>query len=400
MSETSTEPMSKDEALRWLVERSPVTVGSYREIGDVFGWDKTKSWRVIQGWKRLGYITTETTPNDGRMQIAIVPTAIPISIADDDVNDTERGTSAPLPSVSEQHPQRVAAVETNAPWQRQQQRPETVYAAYVPSAHGGGGFDAVESFRHASTAERLLILVAAGLSATAAYMSVTGMVVMYPAEPVVIMVFGALIEVAKFVGFGVLAANWKVYGFIPRWAAVLLLLVAAVINASGVYGKLIANHAGPAASRAASYTEKDGDEGAKLEVASDRLSDIDRRIKLIDDAAEGAARRGRANTAVNVMREQQKARAALVQEREKAAQEVARLKAGRNGMAARHREDEAATMPVRHAAALFEDFGLVKPGTDPEKLIRWLSFMLLVAGDPLALALMVAVNSRTRWRAA
>jgi hypothetical protein len=222
------------------------------------------------------------------------------------------------------------------------------------------------------------------------------MVVMYPAEPVVIMVFGALIEVAKFVGFGVLAASWMAYGFVPRWVAALLLLVAAVINASGVYGKLIANHAGPAAGRTAAYTEKDGDEGAKLEVAAGKLADIDRRINLIDGAAEGAAKRGRANTAVSVIREQQKARAGLVQERERAAQEVAKLKAGRSGMAARHQEDEASTLPVRHAAALFEDFGLVKPGTDPEKLIRWLSFMLLVAGDPLALALMVAINSRVR----
>jgi hypothetical protein len=261
---------------------------------------------------------------------------------------------------------------------------------------GGGGFDAVESFRHATWAERLLILIAAGLSGTAASMSVSGMVVLYPLEPITIMVFGGLIECAKFFGFSVIAAGWRHYGGVSRWTAAALLLVAAIINASGVYGKLIANHTTTAAGRTAAFAEHDADQGAKLEVASGKLADIDRRIGLIDGAAEGAAKRGRSKSALSAIDAQKRQRAALVAERHGAAQEVASLKAGRSGMAARHQEDEAAATPVRYAAALFEDFGLIQPGTDPERLMRWLSFMLLLAGDPLALALMVAINSRAR----
>jgi hypothetical protein len=267
-----------------------------------------------------------------------------------------------------------------------------------PKGGGGGppGFDAVDAFRKSTWAERLLILIAGGLSGTAAYMSVTGMVVMFPVEPGVIMVFGGLIELAKFFGFGVLAAGWKAYSPLSRWAAALLLLIAALINAGGVYGRLIANHVGVAADRTATYATRDAGEGAKLEVASAKLADIDRRIALIDGAAEGAAKRGRSKSALSAIEAQKRQRAALVSERERVAREVADLKAGRSGLAARHEADEAAATPVRYAAALFEDFGLLKPGTDPEKLIRWLSFMILLSGDPLALALMVAINSRAR----
>jgi hypothetical protein len=271
-----------------------------------------------------------------------------------------------------------------------------VTQARVVGRGGGGGFDVAETFGRASGPEKLLILIAAGLSGTAAFMSVMGMTVLYPLEPTTIMVFGGLIEAAKFCGFAIVIGGWRNYSGFGKWAAFVLLIVAAIINASGVYGKLIANHTTTAAGRTAAFAERDADQGAKLEVASSRLSDIDRRINLIDGASEGAAKRGRSNSALRAIEQQKRQRAALVSERNGAAQEVANFKAGRTGMSARHQEDEAAATPVRYAAALFEDFGLVKPGTDPEKLMRWLSFLLLLSGDPLALALMVAINSRAR----
>src|SRR5262249_31231778 len=151
------------------------------------------------------------------------------------------------------------------------------YARMVPS-NGAPGFDLTDAFRHASAAERILILIAAGLSGTAAYMSVSGMVVLFPNDPAVIAIFGSLIEAAKFFGFGVLAAGWRVYGFFARWFASVLLVVAALINAGGVYGKLIENHVGPAASRSAAFTERDAGAGANIETAGAKVADLDRRI--------------------------------------------------------------------------------------------------------------------------
>jgi hypothetical protein len=264
---------------------------------------------------------------------------------------------------------------------------------------GGGdgpGFDAVDAFRRATWAERLLILIAAGLSATAAYVSVTGMTVLFPAGAVVIVVLGSLIEAGKFVGFGVISAGWRTYSFLSKWIVAGLLITAALINAAAVYGWLISNHAGPAAARSATYTERSAGDGAKQEVVQARLDDLNKRISIIDGAAEGAAKRGRSKSAINAIESQKKARAQLAAERDRVQQELAGLKAGRSGMTARHEVDEAAAVPVRYAAALFEDMGLIKPGTDPEKLIRWLSFMILLCGDPLALAVMVMVNSRAR----
>lgn len=62
--------------------------------------------------------------------------------------------------------------------------------------------------------------------------------------------------------------------------------------------------------------------------------------------------------------------------------------------------DEAAALPVRYQAALFEDFGLLPKGTDPEKLWRWLAFLMLLTADPLSLTAMFMINSRYRRRRA
>jgi hypothetical protein len=248
----------------------------------------------------------------------------------------------------------------------------------------------------ASGAERLMILIAAGLSGTCAFMSVSGFVVMVPGAPTCAMIFGYLAETAKFVGAGIISSGWKSYSWLSKMVFGALLAVAAVINAAGVYGFLISNHAGPAALRAAVFTERDAGEGAKLEVAQGKLADLDKRLSLIDGASEGAAKRGKANSAMNAIAEQKKARAGIAAERERVAQEVASLKAGRNTMAAHHQGDEAATLPVRYSALLFEDFGWLKPGGDPERLWRWLAFLILMTGDPIALAAMFMINSRHR----
>jgi hypothetical protein len=108
MNDTITAPQSEHTALTWLVQNSPVTVASYRELGEVFSWDKTKTWKVIQKWKRKGWVETETAPDTGRTTVTVVPTAVPIavpeSVADDNgdgVPHSEREPSSPLPAAAE-----------------------------------------------------------------------------------------------------------------------------------------------------------------------------------------------------------------------------------------------------------------------------------------------------------
>jgi len=84
---------------------------------------------------------------------------------------------------------------------------------------------------------------------------------------------------------------WGLTPGLWRLVITLLLLNVAVINAVGVYSRLVADHLGDTGARATTYAARDAGEGAKVEVAAARLADLDRRIALIDSAAEGVPSR-------------------------------------------------------------------------------------------------------------
>jgi hypothetical protein len=203
-----------------------------------------------------------------------------------------------------------------------------------------------------------------------------------------IVVMGAIMECAKLVACGWLAGAWRHV----HWAfkGVLMLLIAglAVINASGTFSQLTAAHVGSRAVSAASRAMEGTDLDVRIELATAKLADVDRRISTIDGIVAGAAQRGRANTAASIMADQRKARTALVAERERAAEALANLKVERGGVQARASIAESEAMPLRYAAEL------IGMGGDDERAIRWLIALMVLCCDPLAIALTAAVSAR------
>ena len=82
-----------------------------------------------------------------------------------------------------------------------------------------------------------------------------------------------------------------------------------------------------------------------------KLADLDRRIASMDDIIAGAAQRGRANTALAAMADQKKARAALVNERERESQALADLRVERGGVEARTRIDDSKAAPIMYVVS-------------------------------------------------
>jgi hypothetical protein len=168
----------------------------------------------------------------------------------------------------------------------------------------------------------------------------------------------------------------------------LLLAGLAVINGSGTFSQLTAAHVCYRAMSAATRTMQATDLDARIEVAAAKVAGLDRRIASIDAIVAGAAQRGRANTAASILADQHKARAALVIERQQAAQALADLKVERGGVQGRAMIVESEAMPLRYAAEL------VGLGGDDERAIRWLIALMVLTCDPLAIALTAAVSAR------
>ena len=247
--------------------------------------------------------------------------------------------------------------------------------------------------RRVALVDVLAYAVAVGLAGCAAWFSLKGLAVLFPGAPIAIVVMGSMMEAAKLVACGWLARNWRQVPYSFRGILMALIAGLAVINAGGTFSQLTAAHVGDRAMTAATRTMQGVDLDQRIEVAAGKLNDLDRRIAAIDGIVAGAAQRGWANTAASIMSDQRKDRAALVSERQRAAEALAALKMERGGVQARATIAESEMMPIMYAAELL---GI---GADSERAIRWLIALLVCCLDPMALALTAATSARRRpWQ--
>src|SRR5258708_5725180 len=231
-------------------------------------------------------------------------------------------------------------------------------------------------------------VAAIGLASVAAFFSIKGMVVLFPGAPTAVIAMATMMETAKLVTAGWLASRWRTTAWIWRFALIAFVSGLALINATGVYAQLVSAHVGERGAAAAGIETQDAALGARIEVATHAVADLDRRLSQIDAAVEEAARRGKTATALSAIEGQRKARAGLAGERQREAGTLAALKTERAGVVAHGRQLETESAPIRYVAEL------VGADTDSERAIRWLILIMVLCCDPLAIALTAAASSR------
>jgi hypothetical protein len=383
-------PMTKDQALAWLVHHSPVVVDSYRAIGeDVFGWDKTKAWRVIQGWKRLGYVTTETTPNDGKMRIAVAPTAIPINVAGDEMNDTEREETSPPSSVSKGR----SKLPVSAPNETSEPAVATVRTRDVaPSvAHAHVVAPPHRPLRSGSRGDgwnNWALLAAFVIAAVTAWASVNGMVVLFAGAPVFAMVLGCGVEFAKVVMCGWVGENYREEPLPISVVLCAFIIGCASLNAISVHSLLMNAHFASRGEITASIETRNAEASGRIEVQQGKIADIDKRLAQIDGAVAEATKRGKTKGAMSLAEDQRKQRAALSKEREQATQELANLKTQRVQTTAQGKASE--EVSLRYLA---ETLGI---SGGAEAIMKFFAAAAVAVGDPFAIAILFAVGARRR----
>jgi hypothetical protein len=236
----------------------------------------------------------------------------------------------------------------------------------------------------ASALSNAFALVAAvALAGVAAFFSVTGMTEVFPGAPVAVMAFAASMEAGKLIIAGWLAANWSGARWKLRTVLVALVIGLALINAVGVFGKLVEAHVAMAATARAGVSERMEVIDARLTPQLATLADLDHRISQIDAAVDESTRRGRMVGAMNLADQQRKTRDALVATRQAAATALIETRAQRAALTAEKARVEAAAGPVQYLATM--------AGTDSETAVRWLILLMVLCCDPAAIALTIAV---------
>jgi hypothetical protein len=169
-----------------------------------------------------------------------------------------------------------------------------------------------------------------------------------------------------------------------------LLTGLALINAAGVFGKLVEAHVAVTTTARSGITERIEVVNARLTSQSAIVMDLDHRISQIDTAVEESIRRGRTSGAMALADQQRKTRDGLVATRQAASATLIETQAQRAALTAERTRVEATMGPVQYLAVMV--------GTDTETAVRWLILLMVLCCDPAAIALTIAVAGARKSR--
>jgi hypothetical protein len=238
-----------------------------------------------------------------------------------------------------------------------------------------------------SLGNAVALVAAVALACVAAFFSLTGMAEVFPGAPVAVMVLAGSMEAGKLVIAGWLAAHWPVAGWKLRTVLVALVTGLALINAAGVFGKLVEAHVGAAATARSGISERMEVVHARLTSQSATVADLDHRISQIDTAVDESTRRGQVGRAMALADQLRKTRDEMVASRQAASATLIEMQAQCAALTAERERVEGAMGPVQYLALMV--------GTDAETAVRWLILLMVLCCDPAAIALTVAVHAKS-----
>jgi len=367
-SETNIFPLrtlSDDEALTWIAGKGRMETSAAALARD-WGWSPDKVRRRLANWSSAGRIKVK--PGRSRGWNVITSVAEPAA----GFPASRRGRA-----VVKSAPKPIAATAADPATESVADRSLGTTAAQQATRPSFGA-------KATGFVNILAYAAAVALAGTAAYFSISGMIVLFPGAPIAIVVMGVAMEAAKLVTVAFLARQWRLISRL--FCAVLVALVAglAAINAAGVYSQLVAAHLGDRITATSTVETEASALAARTEVQSQTVADLDRRLGQIDAAIAEMVKRGRTTGALEAIGAQRKVREALVSQRRHEAEALADLKSEAGAVAARGRRIEVEAAPIVYVAQLM--------GGTTEQAIRLLILLMVLTCDPLALALTAAAS--------
>jgi hypothetical protein len=236
------------------------------------------------------------------------------------------------------------------------------------------------------------------LSMVAAYYSVAGLVAIFSAATIPVIIMGGSLELGKIVATVWLHNNWKRAGWAFKAYLIPAVAFLMLLTSMGIFGYLSKAHSdqslvsGDSMSKVAIYDEK-------IKTARENI-DVNRKaLKQMDEAVDQVMGRSTSETgadkSVALRRAQQKERGRLLAEISTEQKTITALNEARAPLAAEFRKIEAEVGPVKYIAALV--YGDNPDANVLEKSVRLVIIMIVLVFDPLALTLILAANKQFEW---
>jgi hypothetical protein len=235
------------------------------------------------------------------------------------------------------------------------------------------------------------------ISAVAIYYSVAGLVAIFSAAVIPIIVMGVALEVSKLAATVWLKQNWsRAPNFIRSYllAAIAILML---ITSMGIFGFLSKAHSdqslvsGDVLAKISVYDEKIKTEKDNIEANRKALKQMD---EGVDQVLGRSTDEKGADKAVALRKSQQKERARLQAEIQKSQQSISELNDARAPIAAEVRKVEAEVGPIKYIASFV--YGEANE-TILEKAVTWVIIIIVIVFDPLAVILLLASQYSFQW---
>jgi hypothetical protein len=236
------------------------------------------------------------------------------------------------------------------------------------------------------------------ISAVAIWYSVAGLVSIFAAAVVPIIVMGVVLEISKLIATVWLKLNWhRAPAFIKGYllAAIAILML---ITSMGIFGFLSKAHSdaglvsGDVQAKIAVYDEK-------IKTSRDNIDANRKALKQMDEAVDQVMGRSTSETgadkAVQIRRSQQKERARLQSEIASEQKIIAQVNEERAPIAAEVRKVEAEVGPIKYIANFI--YGDNPEANVLEKAVTWVIIIIVVVFDPLAVILLLASQYSFQW---
>lgn len=236
------------------------------------------------------------------------------------------------------------------------------------------------------------------LSVVAAYYSVAGLVAIFSAATIPVIIMGGSLELGKLVATVWLHNNWRRAPFLFKAYLVPAVAFLMMLTSMGIFGYLSKAHSdqslisGDAVAKVAIYDEK-------IKISKENIDANRRALKQMDESVDQVMGRSTdekgADKAVALRRSQQKERSRLLAEIEAEQKKITQLNEERAPIAAEFRKVESEVGPIKYIAALV--YGENPDANVLERAVRLVIIMIVLVFDPLALTLILAANKQFEW---
>jgi hypothetical protein len=242
----------------------------------------------------------------------------------------------------------------------------------------------------------VMFVSAIALSCIAAFYSIAGLVAIFAAAAIPIMVMGSILEVSKLVVASWLYRNWKEVPQLFRVYFTIALIILMTLTSMGIFGFLSKAHldqavpTGDVSSKLSLIDERLKTEKETINEARKTLSQLDNQVDQTISRTTGATDDSGVSRSISIRKGQARERKSLYATIEASQKQIAKLNEERQPVASQLRKVEAEVGPIKYIAALI--YGDSLDQSLLEKAVRIVILMIVAVFDPLAVLMLVAVN--------